>query len=200
MTRPVLLRRTPTASTAVRRAFTLLEIMVVILIIGAIVGIAIPRFGDVFQTNVKGALRRLGGTIKFCFHESVIKQSVIRLNIDPVTGEYWPSILVTQGAYGQFVDHTNEIFQERARLPEGIRFADIVTPHDVLKKDQVEAFISFYPTGYAEAAVIHLVDAAGRFTTMVVQPLTGEVELQDGYIDYVQLGNQGPFSQGSSRF
>lgn len=179
------------------RGFTLLEIMVVVIIIAAMVTIVIPRFGDVFQTNVKGAMRRLGGTIKFCFHESVIKQSMIRLNIDPVTGEYWPSILVTSGNYGEFVDYANEVFSGRSQLPEGLRFADVVTPHNTQKMDREAVFISFFPTGYAERAVIHLVDGTQQFYTMVIQPLTGEVELREGYIDFVDLGQgSGPFGKG----
>jgi general secretion pathway protein H len=178
--------------------FTLLEIMIVMAIIGAIMAIAIPKFGSVFETNMKGAIRRFSGTVLFCFHESVIKQSVIRLNVDPVTGEYWPSILVTTGeGTGQFVG-TDENIIKRAQLPEGIRFLDVVTPHDTFKKEEDAAFITFYPTGYVERTLIHLIDMEGRQYSLVIQPLTGDVEILDGYVDLVDTQVQGPFGNSGS--
>lgn len=193
-------KRTPNRP---RCGFTLLEIMVVIIIIGAILTIAIPRFGDVFQANIKGAMRRFSGMVKFCFHESIIKQSILRLVISPETGEYWPTILITSGNVGEFVDLTgSSVVKKKARLPQGIRFADVMTPHNILKVDREEAFITFFPTGYAERAVIHLVDDAGRFYTLIIQPLTGDVQIEEGYLDLVQLKeSQGPFSgSGQSGF
>ncbi|MCB1154324.1 type II secretion system protein [bacterium] len=179
-----------------RRGFTLLEILVVIVIIAGISTLIIPQFGDLFQTNLKGAVRRLTGTVKFCFHESVIKQQIIRLQIDPVTGEYWPTILaVGENNIGQFVDLPGSL-AGRGRLPDGIRFVDVVTPHDVLKNEEEIAFISFFPTGFAERAVIHMEGGRENFFTLVVEPLTGEVEILDGYVDIVDTQpTQGPFSQ-----
>ena len=178
-----------------RGAFTLLEIMVVIAIIGAVMAIAVPRFGGVFEANLKSGIRKLTGSIKFCFHESVIKQSVIRLNIDPLTNEYWPTILVSSGNIGQFVGADGTILK-RTRLPRGIRFVDVATPHDIFKKEEEDAFITFYPTGYAEKAVIHLADRAERFYTLVVQPLTGDVQILDGYVDLVDIQVvKGPFEE-----
>ena len=173
--------------------FTLLEIMIVLAIIGAILAIAIPKFGSVFETNMKSAIRRLTGTVKFCFHEAIIKQSVLRLNLDPVTGEYWPTILVMTGdGTGQFMGADDELIK-RAQLPGGIRFMDIVTPHDTFKKEEDAAFITFYPTGYVERTVIHLIDDEGRRYTLVLQPLTADVEILDGYVDLVDTQVQGPF-------
>ncbi|MCZ7583493.1 MAG: prepilin-type N-terminal cleavage/methylation domain-containing protein [Deltaproteobacteria bacterium] len=137
------LRLSRPAARTRRRAFTLLEIMVVMVIIGAVLSIAIPRFGNVFEANIKSAMRRFAGMVKFCFHEAVIKQSVLRLNVDPMTGEYWVAVLVSSGTVGQFVE-ADESLAARARLPHGIQFVDVVTPHDILKKEREEAFISFF--------------------------------------------------------
>ncbi len=165
-------------------------------IIAIVMSIALPRFGDVFQTNVKGAMRKFTGMVKFCFHESVIKQSYMRLMIDPMTGEYWPTIMTSSGSVGQFVSLTgSEVIQKKGKLPGGIRFVDIVTPHNIFKVDKDEAFISFFPTGFVERSVVHLGDSAGRFYTLVMQPLTGDVEIMDGYIDLQDTNEtQGPFS------
>ncbi|MCZ7583494.1 MAG: hypothetical protein M5R36_09260 [Deltaproteobacteria bacterium] len=44
--------------------------------------------------------------------------------------------------------------------------------------------------------MVHLMDSSERFYTMVVQPLTGEVEIYDGYIDLIDVQQtQGPFGE-----
>jgi general secretion pathway protein H len=179
--------------------FTLLEVLVVLAIIGSIVAIAVPRFGNVFETNIKGSIRRFTGAVKFCFHESVIKQTVIRLNIDPVLGEYWPSILATSGSVGEFVSLDQTVIK-RAQLPDGIRFVDIKTPHDSFKKEDDAAFITFYPSGYAEKTVIHMADTLGHSYSLLLQPLTGDLEIMDGYVDLVEINSTGPFGQSGSTF
>jgi len=182
------------------KGFTLLEILAVMLIIAIVMSIAIPRFGDVFQTNVKGAMRKFTGMVKFCFHESVIKQTHLRLMIDPVKGEYWPTLLATSGSVGQFVSLTgSDVISKKGKLPNGIRFIDVVTPHNIFKIDKDEAFIAFYPTGFVERSVIHLGDDAGRFYTLVTQPLTGDMEVLDGYVDIADTNQfEGPFSLSQS--
>ena len=182
------------------RGFTLLEILAVMAIIAVVMGIAVPRFGDVFQTNMKGAMRKFTGMVKFCFHESVIKQTHLRLMIDPMTGEYWPTVLATSGSVGQFTDLTgSDVIQKKSKLPMGIRFVDVITPHNIFKVDKEEAFISFFPTGYVERSVVHLGDEAGRFYTLVTQPLTGDVEVLDGYVDIAETNQlEGPFSSTES--
>ena len=184
------------------KGFTLLEMLVVMFIIAMVMGISIPYFQSVFQTNLKQAMLRFTGMVKFCFHEAIIKQTMLRLNINPMTGEYWPSVLMTSGNVGEFMDLTgNDVIKKRAQLPQGIRFVDVMTPHNALKVDREEAFVSFLPTGYVERSVIHITDEAGNFYTMITQPLTGDVEVLDGYIDLVDVQQQkGPFSEEDSGF
>ncbi len=188
------------ASSKSAKGFTLLEILAVMMIIAIVMSIAIPRFGDVFQTNVKGAMRKFTGMVKFCFHESVIKQTHLRLMIDPIKGEYWPTVLASSGSTGQFVSMTgSEVIQKKGKLPNGIRFVDVVTPHNIFKIDEKEAFISFFPTGFVERAVVHLGDQSGRFYTLIMQPLTGDVEILEGYVDITETDQaQGPFSMSAS--
>jgi len=182
-----------------RRGFTLLEIMVVILIIGSVMAISIPRINDAFEVNLKSSMRRLQGAITFAFNESVIKQTPLRLNFDLATGEYWITYLMVQGNTGEFQQVDSE-FTRRQRLPEGVFFTDVVTPHDTDKRTEGEdIYIGFYPTGFVERAVIHLASHDGREYTLLIKPLTGKVTIYDNYIDFVDLspqmgGSSSPFS------
>jgi len=173
-----------------QRGFTLLEMMVVMVIIGTIMAIAIPRINDAFEVNLKSAMRRLQGAITFAFNESVIKQTPLRLNFDLTTGEYWITYLMVQGSTGEFKQVDSE-FTRRQRMPDGVFFTDVVTPHDQEKRQEGEdIFIGFYPTGFAERAVIHLASHDGREYTLLIKPLTGKVTIYDGYIDFVELSPQ----------
>ncbi len=182
-----------------QRGFTLLEIMVVILIIGSVMAVAIPRVNDAFEVNLKSSMRRLQGAITFAFNESVIKQTPIRLNFDIPTGQYWITYLMVQGNTGEFQQVDSE-FTQRQRLPEGVFFTDVVTPHDMDKRTEGEdIYIGFYPTGFVERAVIHLASRDGREYTLLIKPLTGKVTIYDNYVDFVDLspqmgGSSSPFS------
>ncbi len=182
------------------QGFTLLEIMVVALLIALIAGIVVPRFESVFETQLKSAMRKIAGSIKFCFNEAVIKQSTIRLKFDLSQGTYNYSVLVTDpdSKIGQFIEMPSDI-AEPAILPGGVFFTDIVTPRSLMKVEDGETFILFYPTGYAEKAVIHLGDRYGRKYTMLVKPLNGGVKIFEGYIDFMEFNNtETPFGTASS--
>jgi prepilin-type N-terminal cleavage/methylation domain-containing protein len=184
------------------RGFTLLEMMVVIIIIGTIAAIAVPRMNDIFEVNLKSSIRRMIGMIQFAFNESVIKQTPLRLNFSPETGEYWLSAMLSSGDTGQFVEYVTDVVKPQ-QLPEGVLINDVVTPHDSEKRtDGDDIFIGFFPTGFVERGVIHLSSRDGRQFTLVIEPLTGKVNVLDGYIDIVQdatpTGESGSTTTGST--
>lgn len=169
--------------------FTILEILVVILIIGAITGIAIPRLSTLLAADLKSAARKLGGGIQFCFNEAVIKQASVRLMFNLDSGEYWLTYLAVSGSTGEFVELTNRVFP-RQQLPAGIFFKDFITPHNMETVFAGEDFITFYPTGYAEQAVIHLGSENGEVYTVLVKPLTGKIVVYDRDVQFSDLGSQ----------
>jgi general secretion pathway protein H len=179
--------------------FTLLEIMVVIVIMGTIMGIAIPQMNNLFSVNLKSSIRKLSGAILFCFNESVIKQAPLRLNFNLDTGEYWLTFLAVRGSTGEFVVVPNDVF-DHEQLPPGVFFKDIITPHNIEKQQEGEVFISFYPTGFTERAVIHMTTRRGEVFTLVVKPLTGKTVVYDREIDFIDVSPQfsgGGFGQGN---
>jgi len=170
-----------------RAGFTLLEMMIVIVIMGTIMGIAIPQMNNLFEVHLKSAIRKLSGAVLFCFNESVIKQTPIRLNFDLDTSEYWLSYLVTSGSTGEFVALPTEMFN-REQLPAGVFFKDVLTQHDIAKETEGEVFITFYPTGFAERGIIHVATHDERVYTLVTKPMTGKTVVYDREIDFVDLG------------
>jgi prepilin-type N-terminal cleavage/methylation domain-containing protein len=180
--------RSDRSSRSGTRGFTLLELMVVVVLIGTVASIALPKFKDLFEVNLKSSMRRMAGTVKFCFHEAIIKQATIRLTFDVLSGTYTPTVLATNSTNntGEFVSATSQLAKPQT-LPNGIFFQDIITPRSAQKTEDGQTFIMFYPTGYAEKAVIHLRDSYGRQYTLLVKPLTGGVRIFDGYVDFTVM-------------
>jgi hypothetical protein len=128
----------------------------------------------------------LGGAIQFCFNESVIRQTPMRLNFNFETNEYFLSYLNVSGSTGEFIEMPSDLVP-RQQLPDGVFIKDVVTTHSLEKKTEGEEFINFYPTGYVEPAVIHIGARDGRIWTAQVKPLTGKINVFDREVDFVDL-------------
>jgi prepilin-type N-terminal cleavage/methylation domain-containing protein len=164
-----------------RRGFTLLELLIVLTIVAVVVGIGLPRFESVFDVRIKSAVRKLIGTVRFTFAESAIKKGYYRLFYNLDEQRYYIRRLA---ATGEFLQEDASLVQDET-LPEGISFIDVVTLHGG-KEDKGEAFTQFFPNGFAERTVIHLKDDYGAQYTLLIQPLTGRVEVFDRYVDFTE--------------
>ncbi|GAB4277163.1 MAG: hypothetical protein Kow0092_32960 [Deferrisomatales bacterium] len=67
-------------------------------------------------------------------------------------------------------------------LPEGLRFRDVETALEG-RVTEGRALTRFLPQGFATATWIHLEDDEGAAYTVVVHPLLGRAEVQEGRID-----------------
>jgi prepilin-type N-terminal cleavage/methylation domain-containing protein len=69
-------------------------------------------------------------------------------------------------------------------LPGGVRFSDVSAEHlrDAVKDGKVEIY--FFPMGFAEHALIHLQDEAGRVFAVEIEPLTGRTKIFDQRKDF----------------
>ena len=158
--------------------FTVLELLIVILIIGAFFFVAVPKFQDLTEVNLKSASRNLSATIKYLYNEAAFKKNIHRLVFDIEAGEYWVEAL--QGnEYGIPPD------SKRKSFPNGVYFKDIVTER-TLERNPLEnenEFILFLPTGFVEPAVIHLYTDSDRYYTLATKPYTGGTKVYDEYVE-----------------
>jgi len=71
---------------------------------------------------------------------------------------------------------------EQKQLPRGIFFKDVYTMHDVEPIAGGRAFVYFFPTGYAEEAVINFRDEDDKRNLSVkISPLNGRVKIEQEY-------------------
>ena len=162
-----------------KRGFTLIELAVVIFLLGAFFLVAIPRFKDIADVNIKSASRRLSSLIRLLYNEAAFKKKLYKLEFDVGNGEYW--VEVQDG--NEFVIPNDPILG-RKKLPEGVYFKDITTQRSTGRTlERGDLFILFMPTGFVEPAVIHLEAESGANYTIATKPYTGGTIVIDEYVD-----------------
>jgi hypothetical protein len=141
--------------------------------------VAIPKFKDIAEVNIKSASRRLSSTIRYLYSEAAFRKKLYKLEFDLDSGEYW--VKVQDG--NEFVI-PNDPSLGKKRLPTGVYFKDITTQRSLGNTlEKGELFILFMPTGFVEPAVIHLEAENGVHYTIATKPYTGGTVIIDKYVD-----------------
>lgn len=160
------------------KGFTLIELTIVIVILGVVLSLIIPRLGELGEANVKRSARHLTGMIRFLRDEAQARKAVYRLRFDVPEGHYWAEVqtLTTEQAV-EFKRFQSEMGAD-GHLSGQTTFRDVrVSSHPD------DPFIQFTPDGWVENTDIHLRDGAGKDFTLLVKPLMGETELREGYVE-----------------
>ena len=156
--------------------FTLIELMVVIVVLGAVLFFVIPRLGEVGEANLKRSARHLTGIIRFLRDDAQAKKSVYRLRFDVQGGHYWPEVKTQTG------DKTIEFKRFQSVMASEDSLFGQTTFKDVsVAGHPDDSYIQFTPDGWVERAAIHLRDGGNRDFTLWVNSLTGNTELHVGY-------------------
>jgi len=169
------------------RGFTLIELTMVIVIIGIMSAMVIPRLPDLGAWRLKSAARRMAGTISYLYDHAATSQIVYRLTIDLDDRMYYVSLLNTDNEF----EKTSLTFARETTLPDQIKVASVrVGPSNQMTKNW--AAIHFFPSGFVDFSVIHLVDENHNEVTLIVHPLTGEVKILDGHHEMQTTAAGGP--------
>jgi prepilin-type N-terminal cleavage/methylation domain-containing protein len=164
--------------TAKRPGFTLLELAVVLLIIGLVLAIAMPRFGAFQGAELRSEAHRLAARSNYLYEEAGAQKVLLRLNFDLNHSTYFvtrldpfapnPSFMPEKGPAGGVVT-----------MPADVRLRDVwVEGGGVFRSGIVTC--QFYPGGIADAAVIHLFDRRGDVITLGIDPFNGAVAIISG--------------------
>ena len=94
-----------------RKGFTLIELLIVVVIIGILAAIAIPKFANTkekaYIAAMKSDLRNLVTAEEAFFSDSIKYTSdMTQLNYRPSTGVWTPSVVVGAGFWSAQVTHT----------------------------------------------------------------------------------------------
>jgi prepilin-type N-terminal cleavage/methylation domain-containing protein len=158
--------------------FTLLEVMLVVLVIGMMLAVAYPRFRNLGGGDVKTEARTLIGRIQGLYAEATFTRRTHRLVYDLDERRYWGE---TQTEGGGFTP-VERTFMAPVALPAGVDIKDVTTER-AGRRDEGKAYTYFLPLGRADLTTIHLEQEGDGELTLQVNPLTGKVRVEKGYVE-----------------
>lgn len=206
------MRRYPKGHT--ERAFTLIELVLVITIMGLMIGIFSVRLSDINFWKEEAALRKLRDLVVYLNNAAVMDQSFYRLEFDLENRQYRVGVIkndssIIQNQSGANIpllrlelsamlspdmgDESTLIpppsmpsLAEPTTLPGQMEFLDVMTPRGkVTTGDKREnPYLIFSPRGTSEFGVIHVALGPGHPVTILVNPWTGMAEVYREYKDF----------------
>ena len=161
-----------------QKGFTLIELTIVIIVLGVMLSLVIPRLGEIGEADLKRSSRHLTGMIRFLRDEAQARKAVYRLRFDIQGGRYWAEVMTLTGEQTvEFKKYHSEMAGE-GELSGRTAFGDVkVGSHPE------DPYIQFTPDGWVEKAFIHLRDGDDRPFTLIVNPLMGTTELHEGEVE-----------------
>ena len=161
--RPSGLSSRPREDERPRRAFTLLELIIVLALVGLLLALAAPSLrGFVASRETAQAAGQVLAMTQFAGSRAVAQGTVYRLNIDPAAHCYW--LCAQQGS--EFVDLDCQLGQ-RFSFPDGMTVR-LVLPSTSPR----QSYIQFFPNGRTEAASIELIGRRGDVFRIVCDSAT----------------------------
>lgn len=158
-----------------KRAFTLLELVVVLFIVTLFATLVIPRLGTFLSHgDTNKAIRQIRGMVRYLAGMSAATRTQYRLHYDLDEGVCWVG---RPNEEGEFIEE-KEVLTRPLHLPSGVSFTDVNTPRGVSREGV--AYTDFFPTGWVEETFIHVEGASA--VTLKLLSLTGEIKVYEGYV------------------
>jgi type II secretory pathway pseudopilin PulG len=160
--------------------------MVVIFLMGLILTIAMPYLGGISSAELKSSARRLAGRATYLYDEASARKLVIRLVFDMDSNAYYVMEADPYAPQPAFFPDLSTAGR-RVNLPNTVRIRD-VTVEGVGTLARGTVSTQFYPEGYVDATIVHLIDSRGRVMTLAIDPLTGHVMVAMGDLRQLRPG------------
>jgi len=142
-----------TSATGRVKGFTFIELLIIIIIIGILVGISLPQFrNNVNRLQLNSFSRELQSFMNYLHERAVVEGEVIYLAFDMDNNEYWAQV---KGKSQRLKTY---------HFPEGIKI------------ETEENQINFYPDGSIDKTTIMLKDSAEQSVNLTTKGVFGRVK------------------------
>lgn len=178
----------PGADPRAQRAFTLIELLLVVAIALIAAGIAVPLFSRSFQgSQLRAATRQVAMTAKYARSMAVLKQQHMAMLFDKVDGSIEvvsiadrralaerDRFMAERGATDTETNSAPAIRSElRKALPADVKISSFNTRAADRSLDDVY-WVNIFPNGMSEGFEIELLDKAGKRARVQVDGLSGD--------------------------
>jgi prepilin-type N-terminal cleavage/methylation domain-containing protein len=158
--------------------FTLLELAVVLLIIGLVMAVAMPRFRAFRGAELRSESRRLAARSRYLYEEAGAQKVLLRLNLDLSRNAYFVTRMDPWAPNPTFVPEKGPAGGVMG-ISADVRLRDVWVEGGGLVRSGIVG-CQFYPNGIADAAVIHLLGRNGDVITLGIDPSNGAVAIIPG--------------------
>ena len=181
-----------------RKGFSLLEIVVVLTIIGAIIALAGPRLFDkksdtrkVFRDfivagkDLKSRAKLSGLTYRLAFDLNEKEQQwwvekankPVTLDKSKIELERESSLIADADKPPPAFQADTSIFRKKQSLPSGYKFKQVESGTLDMVITEGMAYIHFFPQGLIETSALQIEDPKKNIWTLVYNPLTGRSDV-----------------------
>lgn len=159
-----------------RSGFTLIEIVVVMVIIGMVMMLVIPRLPSSDSENLKISARTMAASLRYLQERAATTGAGYYLSLAPGTDELKVFEVAADGS-----DRApSDPLLQKPMLKEGIQVADVVIQR-LGKVVDGQLRLDVGMTGMRDYVIIHLRSPEGKFWTVMTFPSGGKVKLYEGY-------------------
>jgi general secretion pathway protein H len=159
-----------------RRGFTLIEIAVVLVIIGMVMMIVIPRLPATDSENLKISARTLASTMRYMQDRAATGRTTYYLRMEPGTD----TVKVLEAAADGSEKEPDDTLLRKQPVKTGIIVADVVIPR-LGKITEGQVRLDMTAGGLRDFVVIHLRSPDDKFWTVMAFPASGKVKVYEGY-------------------
>jgi Tfp pilus assembly protein FimT len=164
-----------------RRAMTLIEITVTILIVAVMVAVILPNLGPMRNRGqLRTATRNLATLVRYARSEAIYKHHVVLLRLDMESHAYRLDLLTDGKPAAKRKGPDRDRVEELRYIPNRVYFDQVIFYQAVETREGKIVALEFLPDGTCTPASIVLADIRGRHMTVDIFGTTGAVEVYDG--------------------
>jgi general secretion pathway protein H len=160
------------AGNSTESGFTLVELAVVLVLVGLLLGLVLPRLPGIGEDRLEATARHIAGMTRHIYNEAALtgQEHLIRFDL---TGQRIEGL--RREVNGELIPLTGN--GRGSKLPDSVRFVDVeLLGLNTVTSGQLD--VRVLPIGWIDETVIRLRGDNEQILTLHLQPLTGMTQIQ----------------------